>query len=24
VKKNPRLQLEPYAYRWLMSEGNGS
>ncbi len=24
VTKNPHLQLEPYAYRWLISEGNGS
>lgn len=22
--KNPRLELDPYAYRWLISEGNGS
>ena len=24
VAKNPRLELEPHAYRWLLSEGNGS
>ncbi|WP_105402516.1 alpha-amylase family protein [Neorhizobium sp. T25_27] len=24
IAKNPRLELEPYAYRWLISEGNGS
>ena len=23
VAENPRLELEPYAYRWLISEGNG-
>lgn len=24
VTENPRLKLEPYSYRWLISEGNGS
>ena len=24
IAKKPRLVLEPYAYRWLISEGNGS
>jgi maltose alpha-D-glucosyltransferase / alpha-amylase len=24
VVKKPRLELEPYAYRWLISKGNGS
>jgi maltose alpha-D-glucosyltransferase/alpha-amylase len=24
VGKDPRLELEPYAYRWLISKGNGS
>ncbi|TXR46810.1 alpha-amylase family protein [Phyllobacterium endophyticum] len=24
IAKKPRLELEPYAYRWLISQGNGS